>query len=259
MFKFGCKSSCQHSFLGKSKKQVAIAERHQELLMLAREIIALEGFHSFTMDKLAAKSAYSKGTIYNHFNSKEDVIVALSIESMKFMESLFKRAYEFQGSSRERMVALHVAYNLFSKLEPVMFLCVLTSKTPWVMEKCDPENLEKSIAQEERLIAVADQFITDAVSAGDLQLSPTISSDTLIFANWAVAFGTNALINSAKESRCIEPVLDPFTALYNINIMLDGMQWLPLSSKWDYKKVWLKVEETIFADEVACLKASNSI
>lgn len=226
--------------------------------MLAREIIAKDGFHSLTMDKLAANSAYSKGTVYNHFNSKEDVIVALSIESMKFMESLFKRAYQFEGSSRERMVALHVAYNLFSKLEPVLFLCVLTSKTPWVMEKCTPENAEKSIVQEERLIALADKFIMDGVEAGDLLLAPTISSDTLIFANWAVAFGTNALINSARDSRCINPILDPYTALYNINLMLDGMQWQPLSSKWDYKKVWLKVEETIFAEEVACVNASMS-
>jgi AcrR family transcriptional regulator len=258
MFKFGCKSSCQHSFVGKSKKQVAIAERHQELLFLAREIIAREGFHSLTMDKLAASSSYSKGTIYNHFNSKEDVIVALSIESMKFMESLFRRAYQYEGSSRERMVALHVAYNLFSKLEPVLFLCVLTSKTPWVMEKCTPENAEKSVLQEERLIALADKFIMDGVEAGDLLLAPTISSDTLIFANWAVAFGTNALINSARDGHCISPIVDPFAVLYNINLMLDGMQWQPLSSKWDYKKVWLNVEDTIFADEVACVKAALS-
>ncbi len=66
-----------------TKKQQAIADREVELVQLAKTIVEEQGFTNLTMDRLTALSAYSKGTIYNHFCSKEDVIIALCIDGIK--------------------------------------------------------------------------------------------------------------------------------------------------------------------------------
>lgn len=95
MFNFGCKKSderkeCAFSSI-KTKKQQAIADREVELILLAKGIVQKEGFANLTMDKLTAASSYSKGTIYNHFCSKEDVVLALCIHSLK-NEAMFLTA-----------------------------------------------------------------------------------------------------------------------------------------------------------------------
>lgn len=87
MFGFGCskdsKYAKQKCSLSMTKKQQAIANREMELIELAQELVKEQGFANFTMDKLTSRSPYSKGTIYNHFCSKEDVVLALCIHSLK--------------------------------------------------------------------------------------------------------------------------------------------------------------------------------
>lgn len=118
-----------------SKKQQAIADREQELLHIAHQLVKAEGYANLTMDKLTAASPYSKGTIYNHFSSKEDVITALCNSALRHEISLFKKAELFNGSSREKALALHQAYLLSAKMQPILFSCLLTAKSPWVQEK----------------------------------------------------------------------------------------------------------------------------
>jgi AcrR family transcriptional regulator len=71
------------------KNKQTISERQDELLVIAEQLVTEQGFANFTMDKLTAHSSYSKGTIYNHFNSKEGLIAALSIKSLTIELGLF--------------------------------------------------------------------------------------------------------------------------------------------------------------------------
>lgn len=103
MFGFGCKGDKQSIFGckgGLSKKQQSIADREVELMLLAKDLVREQGFGNLTMDKLTAASSYSKGTIYNHFCSKEDVVLALCIHSLKAEALMFTRSGEFEGNTR---------------------------------------------------------------------------------------------------------------------------------------------------------------
>lgn len=84
-----------------------------------------------------------------------------------------------------------------------------------------------------------------------------MTTDSIIFANWSMAFGSNALINNAANSSCVARILQSQSILMNINIMLDGMGWLPLSTEHDYLKVWQHIEETVFSDEVDYIASLN--
>lgn len=258
MFGFSCIKSEKNEpgrGSGLSKKQQAIANRELELIELAIGIIREQGFGALTMDKLTAASPYSKGTIYNHFCSKEDAILAVCVNSLRRESQLFERAASFEGSSRERIIAMHVAFRIYARMEPVLSTCAIMAKSPWVIEKASPERINYLNQLEELVIQGADDLVSAAVQEGDLRFTPGISSDAIVFANWSIAFGSNALTQNASNSRCISRLQDPFTVLHNANMLLDGLGWKPLSSEWDYRKTWQKVEHTLFKDELTYLES----
>ncbi|WGV99166.1 TetR/AcrR family transcriptional regulator [Vibrio sp. YMD68] len=259
MFGFNCKKDgkkeSQGCPFGLSKKQKAIADREVELTLLAKSLVQEQGFSNLTMDKLTAASPYSKGTIYNHFCSKEDVILALCIHSLKSEALLFDRIGDFEGNTRERVIALHVAYRIYARMEPVLSTCAIMAKSPWVLEKASPDRVAGLNALEEIVISQADELIGLAADAGDLKFSSGIGSDAIVFANWSIAFGSNALTQNASNSHCINRLQDPFSVLHNANMLLDGLGWKPLSSEWDYRKTWRRVESELFSEEVEYLNS----
>lgn len=239
-----------------SKSEQKKADREQELLDLAVVILNEEGFAALTLEKLTAKSNYSKGTIYNHFSSKEDCLLALSIRAVDSIIKLFLRALQFDGKLREKAVAIHYAYQLYARLEPTLFMTVLNSKAPGMREKTSAERRETLDSLETTINAFSDQMFRNAITNGDLELPSHLSIETLYFSNWAMSFGTNMLVLTAPEARLVNRLNSNTLLLQNISILMDGMNWKPLSKDWNYQKTWQRVEEEIFAKDVLLIKQS---
>lgn len=216
-------------------------QREQELLVLAQQILQQDGFAGLTMDRLTARSSVSKGTIYNHFCSKEDLFTALSVDSLQRQLALFRRALLIPGHSRERVLALHLAYHQFSMTEPTLFLCLLTATTPAVVEKSSPTRLALRQQLELQLAAICQQLIGEAIAQGALQLAADQSIDALAFVQWAQAFGSNALFKPTQQLGLFSQLQAQPAMLLGINLLLDGLNWLPLSTEWDYQASWQRM------------------
>jgi AcrR family transcriptional regulator len=239
--------------IGLSKSEQKKVDREEELVDLAVTILNEQGFAGLSLEKLTAKSCYSKGTIYNHFASKEDCLSALCIRAISNILDLFQRAIGFDGNSREKAVAVHYAYQLYARLQPTLFMAVLSSKAPGVREKTSLERMETMDKLEFEINNFSDAMFRNAVTDGSLVLADHISIETLTFSNWAMSFGTNALAASATEAKAVNR-LDPNTLLLqNINLLHDGMNWHPLSKDWDYQNTWRRVEQEIFAEDIRSL------
>ena len=91
-------------------------DREQRILELARVMIVREGYHGLSMDRIAEEMEYSKGTIYQHFSCKEDILMALVNQTMERRLDLFQRAAAYPGRSRERITAIGAAAELFFEL-----------------------------------------------------------------------------------------------------------------------------------------------
>ena len=65
-----------------TRKQREIQERTREILRVAKPILLAEGFQALTMDRVASRMEYAKGTIYGHFSNKEEIVLALALEAM---------------------------------------------------------------------------------------------------------------------------------------------------------------------------------
>ena len=60
-----------------SKQQLRIQETQTRLLDAAADIFVRDGYEAAQLDEIAAKAGRSKGAVYTHFTSKEDLFLAL--------------------------------------------------------------------------------------------------------------------------------------------------------------------------------------
>jgi AcrR family transcriptional regulator len=221
-------------------------QREQQLLQLAQQILQQDGFAGLTMDRLAALSDVSKGTLYNHFCSKEDVLTALSVDSLQRLLLRFEQAAAFAGHSRERALALHHAYSDFGAAEPTLFLCLLSAATPAVAEKSSAARLELRQQLEAALLAQCQAVLAAAVADGSLRLPAGMAAEQYACINWALAFGCNALWGAQRQPGLCARVQAAEVHLCSLNLLFDGMGWLPLSSDWNYQHSWQQFSQLSF-------------
>jgi len=242
----------------KTKRQQAIADREQELLVLAEHIILEQGISNLTMDKLVAASDYSKGTVYNHFSSKEDLFCALCVKCIKLLLTRFSKISQFEGNSREKVLACHYAYRLHVLMNPTLFAITILSQSPAVQEKCSKERLDEYRKLDQQATAIIDELHKEAVDQGDLRVSIGVSVNSLVFASWAMSFGTNSLLAVATNLETIQRLEMDNTLLVNVSLLMDGMGWQPLSTEFDYQQTWQRIGREIFADELQELQSLNN-
>ena len=68
---------------------------------------------------------------------------------------------------------------------------------------------------------LAPRFWETKALKDDLKFSSGVGSDAIVFANWSIAFGSNALSQNASNSHCIKRLQDPYSVLHNANMLLD--------------------------------------
>src|ERR1700687_1667050 len=60
-----------------SKQRLRTTETQARLLNAAEEVFVRDGYESAQLDEIAATAGRSKGAVYTHFKSKEDLFLAL--------------------------------------------------------------------------------------------------------------------------------------------------------------------------------------
>lgn len=243
-------------------KAQKIADREVELLQLAHQLVDQLGFANLTMDKLVSASVYSKGTIYNHFSSKEDLLAALGGYSINFILELMEKASTFPGSTRERALALNFAYQLYTQLEPALSLCVLSCKTPTVIDKASNKQMQNLQAKEMQIFEYIDQVFKQGIADGSLPVHSELSQQQQIalysFSGWALSFGATTLASQSEATLAVTRLKQNNLLLQSVSLLLDGMNWQPLSSQFNYQQSWENII-AFFSDYTAMLKEAQPL
>lgn len=233
-----------------------IAAREEEIMQSALKIIADQGVAGLTIDKIVTQLPYSKGTVYNHFTCKEDLLTGLCNRHCQTLKALFRRAADFEGNSREKMMAVGIAYKLHSLLHPTEFMLVISAKTPAVREKSTPKRQEEHLEIEQSILGIMLEIISKGLSSGDLHLQPHLSPAQVAFSLWSMSFGTIALLHESLDRCSIRSDMELERELINhCNLVLDGLQWKPLSQNHNWTDTLKKLKEDTFRDEVQRLQA----
>ncbi|MGV6851193.1 MAG: TetR/AcrR family transcriptional regulator [bacterium] len=228
-------------------------KREQQLISIAQELMGEDSLNTLTIDKLVAAAPFSKGTIYKHFSCKEDLIIAMCNTSLVAMKQMFIKALSYNGSSREKLTAVSVAYLIWAKLHPSQLFAILSAHSPTVSICCSSERNEEHHQLEGGIMALFNDEISRAIEIGDLILPPNTAYEQITFALWSATWGAMALIMSRGNSIKLQPMILERETLTNGRLVLDGLGWKPLSSEVDYNKITENISTTMFAPELEIL------
>lgn len=138
--------------------------KRDELVRRALEIFYREGFHAAGMDLLAAETGISKTTMFKHFRSKEDLILAvLRLRDDQFRSWLFRRMQQ-AGPPCAQLVAMFDA--LAEWFETPTFRSCMFIKA--ASEYPDPAHpIHAQAAEHKRLLFLQLEKIAAAAGATD--------------------------------------------------------------------------------------------
>src|SRR5215467_1676427 len=90
----------------RSLKEKQRKEREELILQAAEEVLAEKGYHETSMDEIAARVGIAKGTVYLHFPSKEDLVIALYERNIEKVSQAVEAILSSELTARAKMEQL---------------------------------------------------------------------------------------------------------------------------------------------------------
>jgi AcrR family transcriptional regulator len=233
----------------------ALKEREQTIITAGISLIQHSGIENLTMDKVVAQVPYSKGTIYKHFISKEDLLLAISNYAIEVLSDLFYRAYQFKGCSRERMLLLNFSYLIYAILYPELFQAVICAKSQSVIGKSSEQRLKENDQLQVTLLTAIHGIVEDGLSDQSIVLPDHLNIQQICFANWSMAYGTIILLSGEVDSCSGRTDLIVERELFNnSNLLFDGMGWQPLTKDKKHCTELAFALQSLFPQELTLMK-----
>ncbi len=236
-----------------TRKQRELLQREELILDTAQKILHEHGYAHLTMDKLAEAVEYSKGTLYNHFSSKEDLLCSLCCRCVTSLIELFERAFNYEGTTRERFSAIGVAYSLYYQLHPMDAQNLQTIRVNHIREKLSDEKIADMESLEQKIVIINLDLVTEAITNGDLAENDHPIADSIVFGCWSMNYG--ALLLDQSDVPLTELGFSPRAKMTwsNTQKLLDGFNWKPLSTETNTDTLFEKLCNELFSEEINAL------
>jgi len=237
-----------------SRKKRELFEREQLILDTAQKILRHEGLQSLTMDRVATEIEYSKGTVYNHFCSKEEIISGISCRCVSNLIEMFSRAKHHKGNHRERIAAVGIAHSLYAQLHPDELQNMQIIKSAAIREKIPVEKQLELLQLEQQITSIVIEIVNDAVRDGDIPADQPFVPDSIFLGLWSMGYGSNLLHLSGIPFEKLG-IQQPLEMMWvNSHKLLDSYQWQPLSSEFDIDDLRNRLCKTLFSAEMKQLE-----
>lgn len=234
----------------KERRQRQYEDREQQFLDCARALIREEGLLNLQLTRIAELCEYAVGTLYRHFPSKEDLLLALTIRDAKRHAAMFRRVADWRAASRERMLAIAVADKVFVQHHPEFFRLEQYVLTDVVWRAASAERRQAFLAESIPIGRIVVQIIEDALVAGDLDPGGFAPSE-ICTCFWALSSGTHNLAHAEGVLDDLH-VREPYRLLCrHVHVLLNGFGWRPLYDTHDFAAHDLqisRIREALFHD-----------
>jgi len=209
------------------RRQRERSERELRFLDKAQALIRRDGLLSLQMARIAEECDYAIGTLYQHFASKEDLLVALATRNCQTKIGLFERAARWQGPTRERMVAIVLADLMLVAEHPEHFRLAQFVWTDIVWGAASEHSRRAALDASATLGRLVHGIVADAIAAGDLPEGFNLSPQGVTIGPWMLALGMHTLTHAEGllQSHAVD---DPHRLLMQqLHYLLNGYGWAP--------------------------------
>ena len=155
--------------------------KRDELVQKALKAFYRNGFNATGMDMLVAETGISKTSMYKHFRSKEDLILAvLRLRDEHFRNWLYRRMEELADTPRQQLVAMFDALREWFD-EPGYKGCMFIKASSEFQDASHP--IHKQSADHKRMLEV---HITNLAKEAGLSDPATLARQLLLLKEGAI-------------------------------------------------------------------------
>ncbi len=184
--------------------------KRDELVRKALKVFYRNGFHATGMDKLVVETGVSKTSMYKHFRTKEELILAaLRLRDENFRNWLYRRMEEGADTPKAQLLAMFDALGEWFS-EPEFQGCMFIKASAEYQNPKDPIHVQA--AEHKRLISEHIREIARASGAHDPE---DLSDQLMVLAEGAIVLsvmnvgGDQAAIAKRAAIALIERALTP--------------------------------------------------
>ena len=112
------------------RKEREKERRKEEILDAAQRVFIEKGLTTATVDDIAAAAELSKGTLYLHFESKEDIYIALMMRGLQLLYEMFCEINSHETSVVKILHLMEIAYMKFFNTQRNYFRMMDSSLPP---------------------------------------------------------------------------------------------------------------------------------
>ncbi len=180
-----------------TQKAREFRQRGEEVLQAALDLFLEHGEDKVTVEMIAEKVGIGKGTIYKHFETKDEIYLLLMIRYEEEMAQMFQRIVD----SPEHKEQLAREFFLFRIKDPKRYMLFDRLEQKLVADKSLPELLERLHKVRASNAEKLSSIVTSRIREGVLADVPPYFH---VCAAWALAHGAVALMQSEFYNKVIE-------------------------------------------------------
>lgn len=154
-------------------------EQHRlEILQVAEQLFARQGYHVTTMEEVAEECGWSKGTLYLYFKSKEDLFFSVLIEKMdRFSDTLLADLKASEGVESKIAALVDGQFRFFT--ENKHFFQLVITEQGKVMHASNSGLREELIQKQHTQIDRISQALSEGMRADTPVQAPILAGSII--------------------------------------------------------------------------------
>jgi len=202
----------------RERKEREFETRRRLILDKAMDLFRKNGFAGVTLDDIASAIEFSKGTIYNHFGSKEEIYASILVEHLNILLSCLKEAARIGRDTHERLRNSMKAYVRFYREHREYFKLLF-----FIDLVSDHYRIPDALLKEIRTLKIAcllelQNVVKEGVQSGELEGGRPGAQVSMVM--WGMINGIIQLVESRQFK---EEDLDRLIGL-GFEIVLGGLK-----------------------------------
>jgi AcrR family transcriptional regulator len=222
----------------KERKAREFAAREQSIITAARKLLKRDGYLGFNLDLVADGAELAKGTLYKHFTSKEDLLMAIVTQTAERRARWWERIAQLPLTARERMYGLLIADAHLARGFPGYFENAMLLEMKSFRESISEARHQAAVETTGRAMAIVFGLLQEAIRKGELSIS---EESMRLFAGGSAAMCIGVrLFDRRFEDVIGSDIEDGLLDLYGR--LADSFGWTPMRSKIDIPALRTLVE-----------------
>lgn len=200
-----------------TRKQQERIARDELILSVASDLFAEKGYHHTTMQHIADKVGYSKGTIYQHYTCKEDVLAKLYLLCGYLLLESIQSVLSSHASTRMKIMMITSVFLANSRNLPAISANVTMVKSPDFFSKLSIEHQQEITKTDAEMLEKIIQLFN-----GCTHFDCT-SVKRATFGWWSMLLGVQSILISGWDINSLGFQGPEQSMFHSLSVFLDGL------------------------------------